>query len=322
MDTANIDFKYLVQNQKDINKKLKAKKDNVLEYDYKIVSFLIGNEYYGVDIMNVKEILKAKKITRIPNALDFVEGVLNLRGTITPIINLSKMFNLKSKYNADDLKSIIILKVDTLLIGIIVDKINHVIPMRKDDIQPPSPLLGTINYKYLEGVIEIKDNLYVILDTDSIFSNKEKSQKNVFQTNEGLSEDIFLHFCHQVEEFSKVNITKYNSDKIKKLYLDFIKDKDTSTPINIDKVASDLIVNQFYSQYTHRLWDEPYLKKGVNSFKTILKTINKSKLHILNIGCSEGYEAISILLLIKSFFPNIHTKGYVSGNNKIKIFIV
>ena len=94
------------------------------EYDFKIVSFMLGQQYYAIDIMAVKEIINASRFTRIPNALDFVMGVLNIRGEIIPIINLAKMFHLNSNEIIDDERQIIVIKIDSLSIGLVVDKID------------------------------------------------------------------------------------------------------------------------------------------------------------------------------------------------------
>lgn len=137
INAKNIDYKYLMENQKSINKSIKSKnKAKIMEYDFKIVSFKIGGEYYGIDIMKVKEILKARKFTRIPNSLDFVVGVLNLRGEIIPIIDIGKMFHLEGSADSE-VKSIIIIKIENLQLGLAVEQINHVIPLRRSDIQPP-----------------------------------------------------------------------------------------------------------------------------------------------------------------------------------------
>ena len=180
MINANkIDFRYLMENQKSLNKNMRDKvnSNKLLEYDFKIISFKIGQEYYGINILRVKEILKEKKFTRVPNALDFVVGVLNLRGEIMPVIDLAKMFHLPSISESIETKSIIIIRVENLLIGLVVDQIQHVMPLRKDDIQPPSPLLGTINERYIEGVVELNDRLYVILDTEAIFRIKRRQKR-------------------------------------------------------------------------------------------------------------------------------------------------
>ena len=92
ISAENIDFKYIMKHQKLIKENLK-KRDEVVLDDYKMVSFKIGQEYYGIDIMRVKEILKKKNFTIVPNTLDFVLGVLNLRGEIIPIIDIAIMFH-------------------------------------------------------------------------------------------------------------------------------------------------------------------------------------------------------------------------------------
>ncbi|MCG8572292.1 MAG: chemotaxis protein CheW, partial [Spirochaetes bacterium] len=107
MDTAqDLDYRYLIQNQQNYDESLQ-KREQIIEYDYKIISFRIGDEYYGINIMNVNSILKHEKFTRVPNVLDFVIGVFSLRGEILPVIDVARMFHLKSTGSENKLKSII-----------------------------------------------------------------------------------------------------------------------------------------------------------------------------------------------------------------------
>ena len=127
--TANLNYKDLMQRQQSSGRVVSIgnqanKKTH--EYDFKIVSFMLGQQFYAIDIMAVKEIINATRFTRIPNALDFVMGVLNIRGEIIPIINLAKMFHLDSDDTSGVERQIIVIKIDSLSIGLVVDKISQV----------------------------------------------------------------------------------------------------------------------------------------------------------------------------------------------------
>ena len=115
---------------------------------FQLVTFQLGEELYGVDIMDVKEIVKVQTVRPIPNAPYYVEGIFNLRSEIIPIINLHKRFRLKkievSEDEADDefQGGFIILNIDGLKIGIIIDRVARVMSVKTDDIKPPPQMLS------------------------------------------------------------------------------------------------------------------------------------------------------------------------------------
>ena len=104
-----------------------------------LVGFIIGKEYFGVDILMVQEIIRSTPITAVPNSPDFIEGVINLRGSIIPVIDLRKRLNLLAKgesYNKEDIW-IVILDVDGRVTGFIVDKVTEVMKIQESSIEPP-----------------------------------------------------------------------------------------------------------------------------------------------------------------------------------------
>ena len=121
-----------------------------------------------------------EKITLIPNAPDFVEGVINLRGNIIPIIDLKKRFNLEET-DGDKNTGIIIVKIEDVDMGIIIDSISKVVSMANSDIQPPPPMLSGIGQKYIKGVGKLEDKLLVVLDLEKLFSSDEDDETD---TNE------------------------------------------------------------------------------------------------------------------------------------------
>ncbi len=137
-----------------------------------LVTFRLGSGEYAIDIMQAKEIIKMEKITLIPNAPYFVEGVINLRGNIIPIIDLKKRFNLEES-EGDKNTGIIIAKIEDVDMGIMIDSVSKVVSMPNSDIQPPPSMLQGIGQRYIKGVGKMEDKLLVVLDLDKLFTNEE-----------------------------------------------------------------------------------------------------------------------------------------------------
>lgn len=137
-----------------------------------LVTFRLGSGEYAIDIMQAKEIIKMEKITLIPNAPYFVEGVINLRGNIIPIIDLKKRFNLEES-EGDKNTGIIIAKIEDVDMGIMIDSVSKVVSMANSDIQPPPSMLQGIGQRYIKGVGKMEDKLLVVLDLDKLFTNEE-----------------------------------------------------------------------------------------------------------------------------------------------------
>ena len=153
------------------------KEKNIATVDFKMVTFSLSGKDYAIDIMSVKEIAKAGRFTFVPNTAPFVLGVYNLRGDIIPIIDLRLFFNIEVEERSDDqIENVIIVSVDDNVFGIVVDGIDKVVGIQKSTIQPPHPLFGDINIKYISGVVESGNRLYVLLDIGRIFANKAKEE--------------------------------------------------------------------------------------------------------------------------------------------------
>lgn len=153
------------------------KEKNIATIDFKMVTFSLSGKDYAIDIMSVKEIAKAGRFTFVPNTAPFVLGVYNLRGDIIPIIDLRLFFNIEIEERSDDqIENVIIVSVDDNVFGIVVDGIDKVVGIQKSTIQPPHPLFGDINIKYISGVVESENRLYVLLDIGRIFANKSKEE--------------------------------------------------------------------------------------------------------------------------------------------------
>jgi purine-binding chemotaxis protein CheW len=164
----------------EIAAQLEEKKENAAIVDFKMVTFSLADKDYSIDIMHVKEIAKAGRFTYVPNTLPFVLGVYNLRGEIIPILDLRIFFNIEvPPRDENKLENMLILQVEDQKFGVVVDKIDKVIGVQKSTIQPPHPLFGDINIKYIDGVVESNNRLYVLLDITRIFSSKEAAEAPV-----------------------------------------------------------------------------------------------------------------------------------------------
>ncbi|MDR1318989.1 MAG: chemotaxis protein CheW [Treponema sp.] len=131
---------------------------------------------YGINIMDVKEIVRVQAIRAIPNAPVYVEGIFNLRSEIIPIINLHKRFHLKKVLTSEEdelLSGFIIIDIDGMKLGIIIDRVSRVVTIEKEDIQPPPQMLSGIGAEYIHGVVRQEQGYLIILDIRVLFNPKE-----------------------------------------------------------------------------------------------------------------------------------------------------
>jgi len=141
-----------------------------------LVTFQLGEELYGVNIMDVKEIVRVQAIRAIPNAPTYVEGIFNLRSEIIPIINLHKRFHIRKLVTTEEdelLSGFIIIDIDGMKLGIIIDRISRVVTIEQEDIQPPPQMFSGIGAEYIQGVVRQEEGYLIILDIRDLFNPKE-----------------------------------------------------------------------------------------------------------------------------------------------------
>ncbi|NLY43109.1 MAG: purine-binding chemotaxis protein CheW [Clostridiaceae bacterium] len=139
------------------------------------VIFKIEAEEFGVDIMKVKEIIKPLQIVRVPNTPVFIEGIINLRGKVHPVFNLRKKFGFPEKPFDDDTK-IVIVDVNGVDIGFIVDEVNEIVRIEEDQIEEAPRFISGVNSQYISGVGKIDSRMIIILDLDLVLSVDEQEQ--------------------------------------------------------------------------------------------------------------------------------------------------
>jgi len=137
-----------------------------------IVAFALGSETYGVDISQVRETIPIQKIVPVPRAPDFVEGIINLRGKVIPVLDLRKHFGFEKK-ERDDEQKIVLAESHGESIGVIVDSVYSVLRIPEDSIEPPASVITGDDVGYISGIAKINDSLIVLLDLSQIISDAE-----------------------------------------------------------------------------------------------------------------------------------------------------
>lgn len=163
----------------------------------------IEDEEFGVGIEEVQEIIRLPEITRVPRTPSFVEGVINLRGNVLPVIDLRKRFGLKAtkKTNATRIVAVNVVNKTT---GIIVDSVSEVLRLPKDDIEPPPPIVAGVEAKYLRGIGKLNDGkrLLILLNLNEVLTVKEKEElarMNLKKSQEPAKEPVKLESARPKE---------------------------------------------------------------------------------------------------------------------------
>ncbi len=146
--------------------------ENIDTRELQLVSFILANEEYAVDIIQVREIIRMVEITSIPNSPSFVEGVVNIRGKVIPIIDIKKRFNLTSEINEDDTR-IVIVEIADMTMGIIVDAVSEVLRLPASAVEPAPSMVSAIDEEYIKGVGKLEDRLLILLDLDRLLKKDE-----------------------------------------------------------------------------------------------------------------------------------------------------
>ena len=140
-----------------------------------MVSFKLENEEYGIEVLKVREIIRMIPITHMPNSPPYVEGIINLRGKIIPVVSMRKKFGLMEQDSSVQTR-IVVMDVCGELMGFIVDSVSEVIRISGSEIQPPPNVVtGGIDQECITGVINQAERLLVLLDLEKLFSHEEKA---------------------------------------------------------------------------------------------------------------------------------------------------
>jgi len=136
-----------------------------------LVSFRLAQEEYGIEITKVQEIILVGEITRVPQTPSFIKGLINLRSTVIPIVDLRARFGLPDQEASDETR-IMVVNVEGKTIGIIVDAVSEVLRISPNQISPPPPTVAGLGKEYLTGLIKLESRLLILLDIDRILGEE------------------------------------------------------------------------------------------------------------------------------------------------------
>ncbi len=150
--------------QTDVQEIVKHEVDNEL---LQLVTFKLDVEEFGIDILRVQEIIRIMSITKVPNSPEFIEGVINLRGRVIPVINLRKRLLLPT-IEKDNKTRVIVVELSGKTVGFIVDEVNEVLRIPKSITEPPPEMTAGIDSDYITSVGKLEDKLLILLDIEKL----------------------------------------------------------------------------------------------------------------------------------------------------------
>jgi len=315
--------------------------ENNKQVDFKMVTFSLAGKDYGIDIMKVKEIAQFVNFTYVPNTPSFVRGVYNLRGEIISIIDLRAMFNLHYQQKAKhEEEAGLILRLDSNFIGVIVDKIDKVVGINSASIQPPHPIFGDINIKYISGVVENEGRLYIILDVEKVLGKPEESRTetkistftpeiaepdipavnqqldNRLSESSNTDEDQYKTFiAESLHALCGFTVSELNLEWFEARFLEWTAArKGKQVQLRTQDEAKEYL-STFYSPFTAQLWGEDYFNSVYKSLPGNLGNI----IQVWNPGCGRGYETYSFACVLRKKYPEAQIKIWASDKDLLSI---
>lgn len=145
----------------------------VVSNDLQLVTFCLKKEEFAIDIQQVREVLKLTQITPLPHSSEFIEGVINLRGEVIPVIDLRRRFGQDSG-ERNSKNRIIIVEVRDSMVGLVVDSVTEVLHLERDTIEAPPSSVSQAKTDFIQGVGKLEDRLIIVLKVDNIIASDDK----------------------------------------------------------------------------------------------------------------------------------------------------
>jgi purine-binding chemotaxis protein CheW len=188
--------------------------NNSKSTEHQLVTFLLGEDEFGADIMDVKEIIRVPDITKVPNAPSFVEGACNLRGNVLPIIDGRTRFNLHKK-DKDENSRVLVIDANGKATGIVVDKVSEVMRVSSADIEEAPQIIKNVDSDYLKGVVKLDNGkrLVMLLDVVSALSVDNNGKKLTKVQDESLEKNTILSNNTSVEAIEEEQLVSFLIDK-------------------------------------------------------------------------------------------------------------
>jgi purine-binding chemotaxis protein CheW len=137
-----------------------------------LISFTVGEEEYGLELLRVKEVIRVRQVTWLPRAPSCVKGIINLRGDVIPIVDLRERFGLDAAEQTA-MSRVIVVEVGGQAVGMTVDSASQVVRVPADQFDPPPPVMGTKSRDFITAVGKLGDRLVIMIDVDAILSTEE-----------------------------------------------------------------------------------------------------------------------------------------------------
>ncbi len=310
--------------------------------DFSMVTFSLAGKDYAIDIMKVKERAKAGHFTYVPNSLPFVLGVYNLRGDIIPVIDLRLFFNIEVPPREDDkLENMLIVVVGEQTFGVVVDEIDRVVGIQKSSVQPPHPLFGDINIKYIYGVVEAEQHLYILLDIDKIFGIRTPEEEQEFQqavrsqiaaaamqeaaakvsvnvqssgnntpaqavADDSVSEEDLKFIADSLKSQKRFLVSPITSGWVKQRYLEWKKTRGADKTQIQNESDADEFLKPFYSRHNGEWWNQ----SSADGLAKALPDNSAKNMVVWNPGCGKGYESYTLACILKKRYTNARIRIY------------
>ena len=309
--------------------------------NFKMVTFSLSGKDYGIDIMKVKEIARFINFTYVPNTPGFVRGVYNLRGEIISIIDLRALFNLPFQQRGhNEEESGLILRLDSNLIGVVVDKIDKVVGINSGNIQPPHPIFGDINIKYISGVVENEVRLYIILDVERVLGKPEEKTTTTmpsigiaspeiaapkaesedfarYRQTSGSNDDEQYHrfIAEALQALANFTVSELNQKWFNARFVEWNEARAGQQVQLRSMEDAKAFLEPFFSPFTGQLWGEEYHLSTVSSMPDTLGPI----IQVWNPGCGRGHEAYSLAVALRTKYPDAQIKIWSSDKDLLNI---
>jgi purine-binding chemotaxis protein CheW len=327
--------------------------------DFKMVTFSLGGKDYGIDIMRVKEIAKFSQFTYVPNTAPYVRGVYNLRGDIISIIDLRLMFNLPVEEREEGVpENGLILRLESNLIGVVVDRIDKVVGISSTQVQPPHPIFGDINVKYINGVAEHEGRLYIILDVDRIFRRDEEPDRGSTAVERPPMNADVPRRSPAAPDSRGVSLPPNATtpgapveDSAEKKQAELAVQRDfvaqgletfagfSVTGVNVDwfgrrmetwrasresagkdiQLRDEADAAEFLSGFASRYTDRFWRDDYITEFVSLLPEFDTPIINVWNPGCGSGYESYSLALLLLEQYPGSQVKVWAGDKDLLRI---
>ena len=299
-----------------------------LNTDFRMVTFTLGGRDYGIDIMKVKEIAQSSQFTYVPNTAPHVRGVHNLRGEIISVIDLRRMFQLgiDSKSSVRGLENILILRLEEVAVGVVVDTIDHVVGVDSRSIQAPHPLFADIKVNYMRGVVEARGRTYVILDVERIFGRHETStgpEPAVPRPAAKVvgSQDMELDFIIQaLATLRGFHVTDVNREWVEKRFREWKSQRgESASDLQLTSEGEvEAFLDPFWSIDAGRLFDE----KTMGDLQLLmLDPVGGRIVKIWDVGCARGHEAYSLAVAARLRYPDAQIKVWAIDKDLLSVSV-